>query len=279
MTLGSSERVPAVPPAAGGEFRDLLRRQKEASPPEQVSATYTIVTPSSLIRSRAESSAALTNDTGPSAEKVSASYTIAQPSPPLLHSPTGSSRETAATITASYSVPLPGAAATPTHHNNNNNLKKTENLESSSGGKSGGSPTVKSRFRWDEERSTSAEEPVSGGGGGGEFKVPPVPAQRFQSDYPVHRYVRDKRQIFDLEMSANPLTLAEKLRIEASKYADTTRSNNDLPLVRSDSESSDLVSKKYDSVPSSPAHHTTERRPSWRLRVDAGSKVGVIFFS
>lgn len=107
----------------------------------------------------------------------------------------------------------------------------------------------------------------------------PVPAQRFQADFPVHRYVRDKRQMFDLEMSMPNLTLAEKLRIEASKYADTTRSSNDLPLARSDSESSD-VQKKYDSVPSSPAHHaTTERRPSWRLRVDAGSKVGVFFFS
>lgn len=79
--------------------------------------------------------------------------------------------------------------------------------------------------------------------------------------------------------NAASLSLAEKLRNEANKY-----SNNDVSSIVG---SKNLTGKtedndrKSDSTPSSPAHHgmAAERRPSWRLKFDAGSKVRVFEYS
>lgn len=102
--------------------------------------------------------------------------------------------------------------------------------------------------------------------------------------------LRDKRSLFDID-NASSLTLADKLRNEANKYNEVTKSTNDLSSLRTQQSSSssstssstgggttttnaDDLDRKYDSTPSSPLHHaTTERRPSWRLKLDTGNKV------
>lgn len=291
----ANDRVPAVPSVDEllNDKREVVRSNKlsqRESPPamEQVSASYTIVTPSYL-RSRTQSSS------GDDREgKVSATYTIASTGiTPVVGIASKDKHEiekkgshvsthitsTGSTVTATFNVPLLNSSSNNNNNNmiNNTTLKKTDSVENVPSNiaveKPKSSPTVKSRFKWNEE--VEKEKEI-------DTESKPVPASRFNPDYPVHRYVRDKRSIFDTEINVNNsnLTLAEKLRIEASKYADTSRSSNDLPFTRSDSAESDtssttssVTNKKYDSVPSSPAHHTAERRPSWRLRPDLGSKV------
>lgn len=280
-----NDRVPAVPNVEeylkSDEIKEtettnkLASRIRGVSPPlsnnEQVSASYTLITPS-FLRTRGCSVGSDDSEKG----KVSVSYTI----PVATASEGGSSSVTkivskditgkvdedigkAATttsVTATFNVPLSNSVSS----------KKSETSTEVTIEKPKSSPTTKSRFKWEpEEKKTVSTETLSEGSG-----VKPIPAARFNPDYSAHRsYVRDKRSIFDTDHINSTLTLAEKLRIEASKYADTSRSSSELPFTRSDSAENDAVTKKYDSVPSSPAHHTTERRPSWRLRLDPNSKV------
>ncbi|XP_063703140.1 protein phosphatase 1 regulatory subunit 12A [Culicoides brevitarsis] len=259
-TLQQNDRVPAVP-----NVEEYLKKEdspvssetssasslRGSSPPtsEQVSASYTLITPSFL---RQRGSSVGSDDSEKAGKTTSVSYTIPVAAPITESVETKTTDEDSnSTVTATFKVPLPVST------------RKISSDSSTEMEKSKPSPTMKSRFKWESEEKSSETEK-------------PVPAARFNtttsSDYGTHRsYVRDKRSIFDIDHAQ--LTLAEKLRIEASKYADTSRSNTDLPYSRSDSAESDTVPKKYDSVPSSPAHHTTtERRPSWRLRLDPNSK-------
>uniref|UniRef100_U5EYV8 Protein phosphatase 1 regulatory subunit 12a n=1 Tax=Corethrella appendiculata TaxID=1370023 RepID=U5EYV8_9DIPT len=95
-----------------------------------------------------------------------------------------------------------------------------------------------------------------------------------------------KRSLFDID-NANSLTLAEKLRQEANKYAENqdittssiTKYEAQTPTPPSSNDTTATVLLRKDSTssnPSSPLHQTSsslsERRPSWRLKVDAGSK-------
>lgn len=100
--------------------------------------------------------------------------------------------------------------------------------------------------------------------------------------------IDNKRSLFDLD-NASSLSLADKLRNEANKYSEASRSNNDVSSVgthqtnnlgsttttTTSTHESNENERKYGSTPSSPMHHTStaERRPSWRLKIDAGSKV------
>lgn len=98
-----------------------------------------------------------------------------------------------------------------------------------------------------------------------------------QYDRDNQRSSRDKRSLFDID-NASSLTLAEKLRNEANKYNEVSKSNNDI------SQTSDAAVefRKSDSTPSSPHHQISsaaERRPSWRLKFDAGNKVYSFFYS
>lgn len=91
----------------------------------------------------------------------------------------------------------------------------------------------------------------------------------------------NKKSLFDLD-NANSLSLADKLRNEANKYTDISASNKSLNMV----ETKDL-SKREQITGSTQSltdnvilNHATpkqiqyaERRPSWRLKFDAGSKV------
>lgn len=287
----NNDRVPAVPSVdeylkkSENEISDTKIRTRGVSPPssinEQVSASYTLITPSSFLRTRGGS---VGSDDSEKGGKVSVSYTIpvvtASVSEGICVTKSGSkdslsgksnesvesskSSVTTTSVTATFNVPLSNSLATSTRKSNENTSVDVTLLPKSS-------PTTKNRFKWEPEEKSSTEtlsEPTT---------TKPVPAARFNTDYTTHRsYVRDKRSIFDTDHTNNStLTLAEKLRIEASKYADTSRSSSDLPFTRSDSAESETTTttKKYDSVPSSPAHHTTERRPSWRLRLDPNNKV------
>lgn len=107
-----------------------------------------------------------------------------------------------------------------------------------------------------------------------------------------HKLNVGKRSLLDLD-NASSLSLADKLRNEANKYSDEDRSNatncvgdtnhsqnHRIGSAGSDSETatSGLVThatlhlNSGASVPSA-----TERRPSWRLKLDSGSKVRIMF--
>lgn len=75
----------------------------------------------------------------------------------------------------------------------------------------------------------------------------------------------EKRSLFDLD-NENSITLADKLRNEANKYYDdgVAKINDDDVVLRRN------VNSTNDS------NAMAERRPSWRLKFDAGSKVGII---
>lgn len=97
-------------------------------------------------------------------------------------------------------------------------------------------------------------------------------------EFPYTKSHRDKRSLFDMDNAAS-LSLAEKLRNEANKY-----SNNDVSTIVGNKHLAGKTEdneRKSDSTPSSPAHHgmAAERRPSWRLKFDAGSKVRVFYCS
>lgn len=75
----------------------------------------------------------------------------------------------------------------------------------------------------------------------------------------------EKRSLFDLD-NENSITLADKLRNEANKYYDdgVVKLNEDDVVLRRGANST------------SDSNALAERRPSWRLKFDAGCKVGII---
>jgi hypothetical protein len=150
-------------------------------------------------------------------------------------------------IMATINVP----ATTPTNASgSNNNTIKTDSEElvpTATGTTMTAapiSPSVvgdRSSFPKDDSKPTS---PCEVSVGGGDFRL------------------REKRSLFDMD-NASSLTLAEKLRNEANKYSETPSAAQ--PTVDQ---------SKNDETSSSPVHgSSTERRPSWRLKLDAGSKV------
>ena len=81
----------------------------------------------------------------------------------------------------------------------------------------------------------------------------------------------NKRSLFDID-NASSLSLAEKLRNEANKYSEdntTTNSTSKDTATTTEVENNDSVAQQYQS------QHTSERRPSWRLKFDTGCKVRI----
>lgn len=133
------------------------------------------------------------------------------------------------------------------------------------------SPTVENNFKFDSKENLENNE--------SDIEIieqQPVVQKRITNVSPavevtLNRFSRDKRSLFDID-NASSLSLADKLRNEANKYNEVTKSNND---VSQNLENENLINTKSDSTPSSPVQHqvTAERRPSWRLKFDAGNKV------
>lgn len=98
-----------------------------------------------------------------------------------------------------------------------------------------------------------------------------------------------KKSLFDLD-NANSLSLADKLRNEANKYTDMSASNKSLNMMEGpgglDRSKRELITGSTQSLTDNVIlNHAAaataapkqiqyaERRPSWRLKFDAGSKV------
>uniref|UniRef100_A0A8D8G7Z4 Protein phosphatase 1 regulatory subunit 12B n=1 Tax=Culex pipiens TaxID=7175 RepID=A0A8D8G7Z4_CULPI len=236
-----------------------------SDPPVSVSASFTVSAPPSTTNAKS-AAAQRTGDGGGGGSgeggggdgtadddsKISVSYTIAAPkgSESSVAATTASaakekSKDDAVSTTATFSVPTPAA---------NNLNKKTESDEFTK-------PTAAIR----------------------------APASSFSTS---------KRSLFDID-NANSLTLAEKLRQEANKYAESDKENFVSSAKSSTKASSEstaaaaapanvtpaaaaegtVLLRKDSSAPSSPLHQhhhqpstLAERRPSWRLKVDGGSK-------
>lgn len=90
----------------------------------------------------------------------------------------------------------------------------------------------------------------------------------------------NKRSLLDLD-NASSLSLADKLRNEANKYADDARSSGNAFGVTENHSQNHKGGESMGGVThgtlqlntATGATIVTERRPSWRLRFDAGSKV------
>ncbi|KAL9699708.1 hypothetical protein quinque_003149 [Culex quinquefasciatus] len=238
-----------------------------SDPPVSVSASFTLSAPPSTTNAKS-AAAQRTGDgggggsgeggggdgtaDGDDGSKISVSYTIAAPKgiESSVAATIGSaakekSKDDAVSTTATFSVPTPAA---------NNLNKKTESDEFTK-------PTATIR----------------------------APASSFSTS---------KRSLFDID-NANSLTLAEKLRQEANKYAESDKENfvsSAKSSAKTSSESTaaaaapanvtpaaaaegTVLLRKDSSAPSSPLHQhhhqpstLAERRPSWRLKVDGGSK-------
>lgn len=94
-----------------------------------------------------------------------------------------------------------------------------------------------------------------------EATLPPPPTSAVVSKPALD----EKRSLFDLD-NENSITLADKLRNEANKYFDDggVKINEDDVVLRRNTNDSNSAAA------------AAERRPSWRLKFDAGSKVGIM---
>lgn len=277
-----NDRVPAVDPSGTGnsipEVSSSSSKQVPSPSSDQqqqpvVSASFTLSAPPSAVNSK--SAALRTGDGGgggsgeggggdgtadDDGSKISVSYTIAAPKSMEKESSVAAtitaatakekSKDDAVSTTATFSVPTPAV---------NNFNKKTESDELTK-------PTMPASV------TTTIRAPTSS-------------------------FSTSKRSLFDID-NANSLTLAEKLRQEANKYAESDKENfvsSAKSSTKSPSESTaaaapanvtpaaaaegTVLLRKDSSAPSSPLHQhhqqpstLAERRPSWRLKVDGGSK-------
>ncbi|XP_065074509.1 protein phosphatase 1 regulatory subunit 12A isoform X4 [Ochlerotatus camptorhynchus] len=241
----------------------------------KISVSYTITTP--------RLSSSITTTTSSSSSSGSeATTTIAK----------DKSKESVPSVTATFSVPsaiITSTTSSSTTNNNNpnssnNNIyKKTDSDELT---KTTTTTTTKSTIAEGDSSSISTT-PASSASVAATIRTP-------------SSFGTSKRSLFDID-NANSLTLAEKLRQEANKYAESDKENfvcSKVPstatataTTKSESTSSNTTPaaavegavslRKDTSAPSSPLHQhhhhhqsstMAERRPSWRLKVDAGSK-------
>lgn len=99
-----------------------------------------------------------------------------------------------------------------------------------------------------------------------------------------------KKSLFDLD-NANSLSLADKLRNEANKYTDISASNKSLNAMEAppqppERSKREMITGSTQSLTDNVIlNHAApkqlqyaERRPSWRLKFDAGSKVQTVCF-
>ncbi|XP_058463701.1 protein phosphatase 1 regulatory subunit 12A isoform X2 [Malaya genurostris] len=225
--------------------------------------------------------------------KISVSYTISTPrlnssattmktSSSVEATTNAKEKDTAEspTVTAVFSVPGVTAATTTTNNNNSSSNNNNVNKKTESDELTRMKPTI------------------------GDSSISSTPAAAVSATATIRTagsFSTNKRSLFDID-NANSLTLAEKLRQEANKYAESDKENfaglkgpastgnasvTTAPTTTTKSETvtsstpvasveGTVLLRKETSAPSSPLHQhqqaMAERRPSWRLKVDGGSK-------
>lgn len=315
-TIPINDRVPAVGASTTGESNvsEVSTSTGSSKPPsssanvsssdQQVSASFTISAPPSSISTTATVKAQRGDGGGGGGgggggdhakldddpDKISVSYTITTPrlSSSTTTASSGNSESSSiakekaedSTVTATFSVP---SAKITTNNNNpnssNNNFNKKTDLDE----------PIK-------PKAATVEDTV-------ESNTPATSAALTTTIRTPSSFSTGKRSLFDID-NANSRTLAEKLRQEANKYAESDKENFvsskvsaagsavvsslSAAATKPDIAPSNVtpaaavegtVSQRKDtSTPSSPLHHhqqqssMAERRPSWRLKVDGGSK-------
>lgn len=223
---------------------------------DQITASYTLVAPSNSIQN---STSKLLDE-----DKV-ISFTIAPPPLPQTQPPPLAS--TAVTI----NVPSNPSTAT----------KKTDSDVLLT--KTSPTTNVQTSFNFHKtvegnQKSSSADNQTSPIKENSNVTLPVTDDDKNDKINITNTKLISKRSLFDID-NANSLSLADKLRNEANKYAEIAPTNN---------QDNDKLGKKNDSSPTSPSSPPistttiatatttllgTERRPSWRLKFDAGSKV------
>lgn len=235
---------------------------------DQIVATYTISAPPISNKSDAN-------------DKIIASYTIAPPASASSTAQTVGKGLTSKPNERRESIESPSISATisvsspPTTKTDLETLTKTA------------SPTIAhATIKLDKNNSGAApSQSVDDGEKTANVTVVPVPYVQEKPDTPTVDFTfsktRDKRSLFDID-NASSLSLADKLRNEANKYSEASRSNSDVSTIglHKNAAIDAETERKYGSTPSSPMHHhgnTAERRPSWRLKFDAGCKVCILY--
>lgn len=246
---------------------------------ETVTATYTISAPTTVANK---------TDASVQGEKISATYTIPTPVSSSLISPT-KKQISSTTKPSSVSSNLTGENShednlieTPTISatisvplcNNKTDFDKAETRVPSP---TSSKTNVKFDAKYNNKLPTSVVMAVKQ-----DSTTDTDRDKQTAIEFTFSKPNREKRSLLDLD-NASSLSLADKLRNEADKYSETSRSNNDVSSMSQQQSAgtagsaisdANEIERKYDSTPSSPMHHiTAERRPSWRLKIDAGSKV------
>ncbi|XP_055708398.1 protein phosphatase 1 regulatory subunit 12A isoform X3 [Phlebotomus papatasi] len=246
-TVATNDRVPgSVEQKSGGQVAaEVPAKSTVKEPEETVTASYTLTAPLASAGKR-------DND-----DKVVASYTISPPPASVANDVTfrasiparedeggrGSGGDgggkVGTTISATINVP------------SSNKKTDLEELTRTA------SPTVKSSsFRFDKLASERKANEESG---------------KQEAPEPPERVSRYKRSLFDMD-NASSLSLAEKLRNEANKYSEASRATV-ISTAAPEKTTSEEMGSKAETPQSSPLHQATpDRRPSWRLKVDTGSK-------
>lgn len=244
----------------------------------QITASYTISAPPTP---SARTSVKLLDTSDD--DKLTASFTIPSPT-----SPTSSSSIIASPIRATAIASSPVAEKPISQPSNEpkdiseSSISATVNVPSSSNNKTDlesltktAAPTIAAAEKSDTDPNVDTK---------------PVASERKRStdsasvEFTLSKTgAKDKRSLFDID-NASSLSLADKLRNEANKYsaeqseavttATVVAETTGLTKLNMDRDSAERSSRSNDSAPSSPLHHATaERRPSWRLKFDAGCKV------
>ncbi|KAJ6642027.1 Protein phosphatase 1 regulatory subunit 12A, partial [Pseudolycoriella hygida] len=241
-----NDRVPTIQTTEGNISQQSTTSTQSTSPTDHVTATYTINAPTSSSRVDDDKvTATYTINPPPSTSPSSNSVSFSAIVPIATKSVNESKELVESTISATINVPPPSNAKTDLEM-----LTKTA------------SPTIaQTNFKYENTRSSEPTEEST-------KSVENDVKLEFPFSTKSHR---DKRSLFEMDNAAS-LSLAEKLRNEANKY-----SNNDVSTIVGNkhlSGKTDDIERRTDSTPSSPAHHgmAAERRPSWRLKFDAGSK-------
>lgn len=256
--------------------------------------------PSSLVKSTSSSS-----DSSKPIESISVTFAAPPlPTQPLPHIDTNSCKNENGKTTATFTIPIPITSSTistsitlPTaltstnkteHTSFNYDKPKAADIHHAKKAITSESPIVKfalSAIDTDVTMSATDDDKTD------QKITQPAPTTTTTTTTAIN-----KRSLLDLD-NASSLSLADKLRNEANKYSDENRSattnsvsdnnhsqNHKIGGAGNETESttSGLVThatlhlNSGASVPSA-----TERRPSWRLKLDSGSKVrkcSVFFF-
>ncbi|EAT35050.1 AAEL012753-PA, partial [Aedes aegypti] len=263
-------------------YKSLIHSYQQSDPS---STTATASTPSTTSTS---SSSTLVNDRVPSVDasaseqQVSASFTISAPPSSSLSTRRGGDtasapdEDSSSKISVSYTITTPRLSSSITSSSSSDSATIAKDSKSKEASKTDSDDSTKTTTT----TTATTKSTITPAGDSASIGTPASSTSVTATVRTPGPYSTSKRSLFDID-NANSLTLAEKLRQEANKYAESDKENfvsSKGPTSTATSASATTTTKSSESTSSNTtpaaAQPSTlaERRPSWRLKVDGGSK-------